>query len=125
MNRLLLSCFMAGAVAVFLAGCEHNSGVSHDEEGQASGSSVFSISPATVEIDADTGHAAFTVNGGEPPFVWSVSDSSLGDIFASTTTARTVTYTPDPSAKSGVNAVGVTDSEDWVATATVIQGDAL
>ncbi len=125
MNRVLASCLMAAAIAVFLAGCEHNSGVNHDEEAAATGSAGFSISPASVELDAGAGHTAFTVNGGEPPFVWSVSDTSLGSISASPTTARTVTYTPAQSGKSGVNAVGVTDAKDWIATATVVQGDAL
>ncbi len=125
MNRLLVLALVASITGSFMAGCEHNSGVSGSDGASGSGSSVFAISPSTVELDAGAGHTTFTVNGGESPFVWSVSDSSLGDVSASTTTARTVTYTPDQSGKSGVNAVGVTDAQDWIATATVIQGDAL
>lgn len=112
------------SIVFFIVACENNSGVDSNNDGGNSSGAALSITPSSVELDPDTGHTTFTVNEGEAPFIWSVSDAALGTVSATNTTSRTVTYTP-VSGKSGVNTVGVTDSQGWIASASIIQGDKL
>jgi hypothetical protein len=104
------------------AGCENNSDVEDSADGAGPAAVGLSIDPVSVALDPDSGHTAFTISGGDPPFRWSVSDSSLGAVSPTSTVARTASYRP-VAGQNGVNIVSVMDSGDSIVTATVVQGD--
>jgi hypothetical protein len=77
-----------------------------------------SIAPARSRISEADGSVTLTVNGGFPPYTWSVSDDALGIL--SNTTQPAVNY-HRIGAAAGVNTIFVTDSVGKSASATVEQ----
>jgi outer membrane lipoprotein SlyB len=110
MKRMLGSMVVAFGVVVvgvLLQGCENSDNLSGDE---------FRVQPARVSFGTNDTTVAFTAIGGKNPLVWRITDTSLGNI---TGEGRTVTYTR--TTKQGVNTVEVTDSQTWIAVATISQ----
>lgn len=78
----------------------------------------YRISPSAATLSADDATLLLTVEGGHPPFRWSVSDGTLGTV---TGIAEVVTYTR--AAKNGANIVEVRDNRDWLASVLITQTD--
>jgi hypothetical protein len=68
-----------------------------------------------VEVENAT-TVLFSIEGGYDPYVWSVSDTNLGEIVSSGDTAI---YTP--AEETGENTVTVTDDDESSVSATVTQ----
>lgn len=88
-----------------------------------SSKSTIDISPSSRTYSATSlDITTFSVRGGAAPYTWSVSDSSLGTLSA--TSGTSVNYTPTAAstrttALDAVNVVTVADSQGWKATASV------
>ena len=86
------------------------------EKGGADDGDVFKIAPSSVTLSATDNTVALQAVGGNPPFVWEVTDDTLGAVGSS---GQTVTYTRK--IENGVNTVKITDSKTWTAKATITQ----
>ncbi len=80
------------------------------------------MSPSAVQLGLDESSAAFTVQGGDAPLVWTVSDSALGTI--TDTEGRIANYRRN-GASEGVNEVRATDAIGRTAGVSVIQDDSV
>ena len=104
---------------ILAAGCENNSG-----SGDAVNEDVpeFRIDPASVSMGvADTNTVAvFEVIGGQGPFTWTVSDTTIGTLSGADSGGRFVNYTRTGTAE-GANSIEVRDSNAWTAHAVVMQ----
>lgn len=107
---------MAVAAALFISGCEDNTNDS--PLNKADPVSPLGLNPASVELGLGITYAVFTASGGVPPYSWSVSDSTLGSVPAST--AGTITYTRS-GATIGANVIFVSDANGWSAQSIVSQ----
>lgn len=76
------------------------------------------IDPDIVRLSSTNTFATLQVAGGTPPYIWSVSDPSLGSV--PDTGAFAITYTRT-AGKSGVNLVTAADRNGWSAEALVYQ----
>lgn len=106
------------ALAV-VGGCDNNADVISTDDG-GEGGSAFVIVPSGSELALQDTTVAFTVQGGDAPMSWSVSDSSLGGV--TDTDGRTVNYTRSGTSQ-GVNEVKVEDAIGRTALAVVVQTD--
>lgn len=79
----------------------------------------MTIEPAEVEL-VESWEAAFSVNGGSPPYVWTVGNSALGTISYSSTATYQAAY-HGVVGKYGVNIVTARDAEGRTASAKVEQ----
>lgn len=80
---------------------------------------AMTVSPATVALN-NVLEAAFTVNGGSPPYVWSVGNPALGTVSYSASSSYHASYHGVAGAY-GNNIVTVRDAEGRTAYATVTQ----
>ncbi len=108
-------------VVGLMTGCEEISGDSRGDLPAVEGS--FTLSPSSYRYSEESMHTvAFTVNGGKPPFRWSVSDEETGTISApadEASPARSVNYRPTSADPGAVNVLRVQDSRGWSVTATI------
>ncbi len=84
-------CGVVLAAALWLAGCESSPstdgvGTYFDDNpvvielGEATGEVMMRMSPRSATLENDGAIAVITVEGGNPPYAWSVSDVSRGSI---------------------------------------------
>jgi len=99
---------LCGTGIWFMTGCDE-SGTHGDE---------FRVHPASVTLYTDDETVVLQAIGGHRPLEWTVSDDTVGTVSGS---GQTVTYTR--AEKNGVNRVTVTDSQQWTASATIVQED--
>ena len=104
-----LAGLLAGGLYLF-TGCENSDSTEGAE---------FYIEPGNAVVTPDEPSVALTAVGGHEPYVWEVSDPSLGEVSGSGTD---VTYTR--SGGNGVNTVKVTDELGWTASASMSHQDA-
>lgn len=120
--RWMGTCAALALVFAAIAGCENNSDVITTDDGEGSG--AFVILPSAVQLGFDDTTAAFSVQGGDAPMDWSVSDDDLGEV--TDTEERVVNYVRKGTTQ-GVNEITVRDAIGRSARATVVQdneGDA-
>ncbi len=79
----------------------------------------MTVTPAEVELGNEW-EAAFTVNGGSPPYVWSVGNPALGTVSFSASATYQASYHGVPGTY-GINVVTVRDAEGRTASSTVTQ----
>lgn len=119
MKKSVLALWRAAALAAVCAlppGCDNNSEVVSEDDG--GGETGFAIVPSAVNLAAGESRATFTVQGGDAPMAWAVSDSSLGQITNSD--GRFVNYAR-AGATEGLNEVSVTDAVGRTARAVIVQ----
>ena len=117
----LARCVTLALVAAAVVGCDNNSDVVSTGDGVSTG---FVIVPSAVQLGFGDTTASFSVQGGDAPMAWSVSDNALGQV--TDTEARFVNYTRT-GVTEGVNEITVEDAIGRTARATVVQdneGDA-
>lgn len=107
----ILALLMAG-----IFGCDNNSNVNNPDNG--GGGTGFVIVPSAVQLGYDDQTASFSVQGGDAPMIWSVSDSGLGSV--TDTDTRFVNYSRS-GISEGVNEITVEDAFGRTARATVVQ----
>ncbi len=109
-------------LAVFLlslaVGCENGSSPNRAGDPGTDPNANITISPSAARLDA-SGRATLTVNGGEAPFSWSVSNPSLGSVTSPSPNSRTATYQRS-GIGSGVNTVTVRDNLSDTGTASIV-----
>ena len=114
--------FTRPLLAVFLlsmaAGCENGSSPNRAGDPGTDPNANVTISPSAARLDA-SGQAQLTVNGGEPPFSWSVSNPGLGSVTSPSPNSRTATYQRS-GLGSGVNTVTVRDNLSDTGTAAIV-----
>jgi hypothetical protein len=113
---------MKNLVFVFVGGCLTLLGLVQlgcDDDSDLDGQYIR-INPESVTLAQVNKSLSLTVEGGQPPYVWTATDSTLGAVSGS---GRTVTYTR--TAQNGVNTVRVTDGQTWSGKATITQQDDL
>ncbi|MBM4149284.1 MAG: hypothetical protein FJ224_09590 [Lentisphaerae bacterium] len=103
---IALSSTAAIACAVFLSSCETDGGL---------GTDPLRIEPSAVTL-TNTAVVVFEALGGDAPYQWTVSDSTLGTIGG---TGAVVNY--NSTAQKGANIVQVKDANSWTASARVDQ----
>lgn len=116
---LIVGCGLLMA-SLMMSGCDSaNSEVEGGNVGRTPDS--FRISPSAAAIYDDTAVVVFSVVGGEAPFAWSVSDTSLGTVTPTTSLTREVNYRPTgTTGREGVNTVRVTDHKGNAASASLV-----
>ena len=107
------------AFAVFPLGCNDNEEVAGEE------TPTFRIVPDAAAFNlwsnADQTPIVLEVEGGTPPFTWSLSSTNMGSIGGTNQVeGRLITYVPNADAE-GVNRLEVVDSNGWIAHGTVVQ----
>ena len=112
------TCAALALIFAAIAGCENNSDVITTDDGE--GSSAFVILPGAAQLEYDETTAAFSVQGGDAPMDWSVSDDNLGEV--TDTEERIVNYVRKGTTE-GVNEITVRDAIGRTARATVVQDD--
>lgn len=114
MNRrnlsVLLGVTLLAAGALWHAGCE---GSDSDLDDQS-----FRVEPSRVTLSQTQTTVALRAVGGQAPYSWRVSDSTLGSV---ATNGPTVTYRR--TAQNGVNTVQLSDGQGWTARAEITQQD--
>ena len=100
------------------AGCENGSSPNSAGDPGTDANSNVTISPSAARLDT-SGKATLTVNGGEAPFSWSVSNPSLGSVTSPSPNSRTATYRRS-GLGSGVNTVTVRDNLADTGTASIV-----
>ncbi|MFO1490027.1 MAG: hypothetical protein U1F77_08490 [Kiritimatiellia bacterium] len=99
------------------SGCDNGSSPNLPGDPGTDPSSSVTISPSAVRLDS-TGKATLTVNGGESPFTWSVSNPNLGSVTFSPNN-RVATYQRS-GLGSGVNTVTVKDNRAETGSASIV-----
>ncbi len=107
MRGIITLTVLALAATMALSGCDDDSGV----RGRS-----FTIDPGRATLSFESKTLILRAVGGEPPYVWSVSDPTLGAVSSD---SHTVTYTRTPLV--GVNTVRVVDGQGWKAEMVVYQ----
>lgn len=115
--KTVIIVFFAVAGA-FFAGCEDSS--APDDFNNPAPASALSVIPSYITLGPTNTYAVFEARGGTPPYTWSIGDTSLGTIPA--TTAHLITYTRVAS-KYGANAISLKDANGWMSTAAIWQPD--
>jgi hypothetical protein len=104
--------WLCGVMALLIAGLTMGC-----EWGGSSSTSEVALSPASAYLtSSEVSVLTFTASGGDSNYTWSVSDSSLGTLYAADETALYQSV-----AKAGTNTVWVSDSSGNTASATVVQ----
>jgi hypothetical protein len=107
-HNIALLTITAALSTLILTGCEVGSGPDDN--------SSFRISPDRATLTVANPTVSLELVGGIEPFTWRVTDETLGVVSGE---GRTVTYTRSDA--DGVNTVEVTDSRQWLASATITQ----
>lgn len=100
------------------AGCENGSSPNKAGDPGTDPNASVTISPSAARLDA-SGEAQLTVNGGEAPFTWSVSNPGLGSVTSPSPNSRTATYRRS-GLGSGVNTVTVRDNLAETGRASIV-----
>ena len=113
-----------GAVALLGAGLLFSvTGCSDDDDDDSStpantNEAQFAVSPSAATLGTNQTTVIFTAEGGTAPYIWSVSDTSLGTVAAGN--GASATYTRQGAAE-GINVITVTEGHNWRAQAQVVQ----
>jgi hypothetical protein len=119
LNRYLLcAAGVAMAVLWLTAGCEKNNS---DTEGTTDTGVEFRIDPSAFNMGTNITQVTLTVVGGITPFAWSMSAPAMGALSGNDGISRVVTYTAAAN-QVGVNTVRVQDSQGWIASSAIVQG---
>jgi len=106
-------------------GCENNSDVDSGDSGTPSEAEMnaagFGLSPSGVHLGSNETVAAFTVQNGEPPYQWSLTDTNSGSLVVASPFTPEVRYKRASVTTDGANAVSVRDNRGWTASALVVQ----
>lgn len=112
MTHLAMLSMTAITAVSLLCSCENNSDTVDSDQLNSAGA-TFALTPESAVIGTNTTIVTFHIEGGEPPFRWSMSDATLGSLTGTTNgTSRYVNYHPVDGAV-GVNIVRVTDKKAW------------
>ena len=98
-------------------GCEKNNS---EVEGAADNGVEFRIDPSAFNMGTNT-QVTLNIVGGISPFAWTMSAAALGALSGNDAESRIVTYTPAAN-QVGVNTVRVQDSQGWIASTVIVQG---
>lgn len=106
-----------GLNGVVVTDADSNSVTATVTQGYETTSQGLTIMPASIVVSASvTNSIAFTVSGSNPPYIWAVSNTSLGVLNGVNNSAVYTTY-----ALTGENAVVVSDLMSNSVSATIIQ----
>ncbi len=98
-------------------GCENNN---NDVVGTADTGVEFRLDPSGFNMGTNVTQIALTVIGGSSPFTWTMSAPTMGALGGTDAVSRVVNYTA--TTNSGVNTVRVQDSQGWMASSVIVQG---
>ena len=112
-----------GAVALLGAGLLFSvTGCSDDDDEDSpapnTNSTQFAVSPSAATLGTNQTTVILTAEDGMAPYIWSVSDSSLGTVAPGN--GASATYTRNGSAE-GINVITVTEGHNWRAQAQIVQ----
>ncbi|MEM7392960.1 MAG: hypothetical protein AAF492_11500 [Verrucomicrobiota bacterium] len=122
-KSILLAGLLGGMAMAF--GCDGDSN-SDVRDLMEEGVPTFRIEPSARFMGAGNDFTTFQVVGGNPPFTWSMEDTSLGLLNGTAdgapveTDVRTVNYSRASSTTDGANTIVVVDAGGNRASATVI-----
>ncbi len=109
----------AMAMAMWMAtGCEKNN---TDVAGDTDSSVEFRLDPSGFNMGTNVTQIALTVVGGVSPFAWAISAPTMGALGGTDAVSRVVNYTATTN-QAGVNTIRVEDSQGWVASSVIVQG---
>ena len=119
LNRYLLcAAGVAMAVLWLTVGCEKNNS---NVEGTTDTGVEFRLDPSGFNMGTNINQVTLTVVGVVSPFAWTMSAPTLGALSGNDELSRIVTYTATAN-QSGVNTVRVQDSQGWIASSVIVQG---
>jgi hypothetical protein len=101
---------------LLLASCENNTNVQYGDEPPDS----LNVTPVYTVLKTNDMVVSLTVGGGDPPFFWTISDTTLGSLSPTSSVTRVVNYTRVDGV-AGVNIITVADGNNLTASATVDQ----
>lgn len=99
-------------------GCENNN---NDVAGTPDTGTEFRLDPSGFNMGTNVTQIALTVIGGRSPFIWTMSAPTMGALIGNDATSRVANYTATTN-QTGVNTVRVQDSQGWMASSVIVQG---
>lgn len=103
-----------GLLLALAGGCEF------DNEISGPGDNALTVSPEAVRLDARlTNIVEFSATGGSGSYTWSLSESSLGALYLTTTNTAVILY--QSTTNTGTNLLTARDPDNNSANARIIQ----
>ena len=99
-------------------GCENNN---NNVAGATDTGAEFRLDPSGFNMGTNVTQVALTVIGGVSPFTWTMSAPTMGTLVGNDAISRVVNYTATAN-QTGVNTVRVQDSQGWMASSVIVQG---
>jgi hypothetical protein len=81
----------------------------------------FRLDPSDFNMGTNVTQIVLTVIGGISPFTWTMSSPTMGTLGGNDALSRVANYTATTN-QTGVNTVRVQDSQGWMASSVIVQG---
>jgi hypothetical protein len=115
--KTTLSLMLLALMAFVVISCENSSELTEAEQNAAA--TIFRIDPAGVNIYSNE-VVNLTIVGGNAPFRFAVSDTSMGTVTSTNTSTRVISYRPTSPLIGGANTIRIVDKNTWSANSVIV-----